>query len=61
MAMRLSALRDGQPLTPGRFLVLISIRGFVDSAAIERLEGLGTLKNPMISSEIELATFQLVA
>jgi hypothetical protein len=29
--------------------------------ATERLEGLGQLKNPMTSSEIELVTFRLAA
>jgi hypothetical protein len=40
--MRLSALYP-----PGRFLVLISVRGRVDPRAIARQEGLGQLKNPM--------------
>jgi hypothetical protein len=40
----------------GRFLVLISLRGWTDPRTIVRLEGLGQLKNPMTSSEIELAT-----
>jgi hypothetical protein len=61
MAVRLSALRAGCPLTPGRFLVLISVRGWVDPTAIVRLLGLGQLKNPMTSSEIETATFRLAA
>jgi hypothetical protein len=46
MAVRLSALRAGCPLSPGRFLVLISIRGWVDPRAIVRLEGLDQLKIP---------------
>jgi hypothetical protein len=61
MAVRLSALRAGHPLPPGRFLVLISGRGRVDPRDIVRLEGLDQLKNPMISSGIEPVTFQLVA
>jgi hypothetical protein len=50
MAVRLSALRAGRPLTAGRFVVLISVRSWVDPRAIVRLEGLGQLKNPMNSS-----------
>jgi hypothetical protein len=61
MAVGLSALRAGRPLPPpGRFLVLISVRGWVDSRAIVRLEGLEQLKNPMTSLGIEPATFRLV-
>jgi hypothetical protein len=44
MAARLSALRPGLFLPPGRFLVLIYVRDRVDPRAIVRLEGLGTLK-----------------
>jgi hypothetical protein len=56
-----SAPCTGRPLPRGWFLVLISARGWVDPKAIVRLEGLGQLKNPMISSGIEPATFRLVA
>jgi hypothetical protein len=61
MTARLSALRGGRPLPPGRFLVLISVRGRVNPRAIVRLEGIGQLKNPVTWSVIETATFRLVA
>jgi hypothetical protein len=58
MAVRFSAL----PLRPpGRLLVFVSVRGYVDSRVIVRLEGFGQLKNPMTSFGIEFATFWLVA
>jgi hypothetical protein len=46
MALRLSALHAGPAVIypPGRFLVLISVKGWVDPRAIVRLEGLGQLK-----------------
>jgi hypothetical protein len=53
LAVRLSALSAGLPLPPGRFLVLISVRGLVDPRAIMRLKGLGQLKNPIISLGIQ--------
>jgi hypothetical protein len=57
MAARLSALRAGRLLPPGRFVVLISIRGWVDPRARMLLEGLGQLIKPMTSSEIEIFDF----
>jgi hypothetical protein len=51
----------GCPLQEGTFLVLSSVRGWVDSIFIMRLEGLGQFKNPMSSKGIEPATFLLVA
>jgi hypothetical protein len=44
VAARLSALCVSRFLPPGRFLVLIFVRGWVDPWAIVRLEGLGKLK-----------------
>jgi hypothetical protein len=62
MAVRLSAIKAGRPLPPGRFLALISVRGCVDPRVIMRLEELGELKkSPVISSGIEPATFFDVA
>jgi hypothetical protein len=60
MAVRLSALRAGRPLPPGRFLVLISVRGCVDPKAIVRLEGLGQWINSMTLTGIEPAISRLV-
>jgi hypothetical protein len=61
MAVRLSAWRAGRPLPPGRFLVFISVRGWIDPRAVVRLEGLGQLTNMMTISRIETETFRLVA
>jgi hypothetical protein len=41
---RLSGLRADRPLPPGRFLVLISVKGCVDPRAIVRLTGFRKLK-----------------
>jgi hypothetical protein len=41
---RLSALQAGRFSPPGRFVVLIYVRGWVDTRAIVQLEGLGKLK-----------------
>jgi hypothetical protein len=57
----LAASRASHPLPLERFLVLISVRGWVDPRAIERLEQLGQLKNPLTSSGIEPASFRLAA
>jgi hypothetical protein len=38
-----------------------SFRDYIDPRAIVQLEGLGQLKNPVISLGIKLATFHLVA
>jgi hypothetical protein len=55
MAVR-SVLRAGSPLSPWRFLVLISVRGWVDTSAIVWNR---SMINPMTSSEP--ATYRLVA
>jgi hypothetical protein len=55
------SLTRGHILLPGRFLVLISVRCWVDPRAIVQLVELGQLKNLVASSGIEPWTFWLVA
>jgi hypothetical protein len=59
MAVRLSALRTGRPLLPGRFLVPISVRELVDPRAKMRLEGLMSIEKS--NDLIENRTFDLPA
>jgi hypothetical protein len=55
------SLTRRQPLRPGRFLVLISVRGWVNPRAIMRLEVLSKLKNLMTWSGTKPAPFRLLA
>jgi hypothetical protein len=64
MAVRLLALRAGHLYPPGKFLVPIFVRSWVDPRAIVQLEGLGKLGGrgeESTSSGLEPATFRLVA
>jgi hypothetical protein len=58
LSVRLSVLRTGRPFPRGIFLVLISVRLWVDYRATVRLEGLGQLKHPVTSSPLQTKRIQ---
>jgi hypothetical protein len=61
MAVRLSALRAGRPLTSGRFLVLISVKRVSRPHGHSAAGKIRSIKDTFTSSGIEPATFRFVA
>jgi hypothetical protein len=55
------SLTHRSPLPSRMFLVLIFTRSWVDPSAIERSEGLMSLKNPVTTPGIDPGSFRLVA
>jgi hypothetical protein len=53
MAVRFPALSCGRPLHTGKFLVFISVRGWVNLRATVKQEGLDKLRSPVTSSGIK--------
>jgi hypothetical protein len=60
MAIRLSALRAGRPLSLGRILVLISVKRLSVPQDHRAAGKIRYLKNPVTQRGIEPATFRLV-
>jgi hypothetical protein len=61
MALRLSVYAAAALYPTGIFLVLISVRGWVNLRAVVHQEGIGKLKNLTPSPGFEPATFRFVA
>jgi hypothetical protein len=61
MAVRLSALRAGRPLPPGRFLVLISVKRLSRPQGHSAAGRITSIEKDPMTSGLEPATFQHVA